>query len=79
MRKIKVEWCENFIKARFTKHHPFQDRTLVSRSTGFGRWLRNLVFGNAAPMKSKMDECISICVNLMDKEKYRSIFFADSY
>lgn len=23
MKKIKVEWCENFIKARFTKHHAF--------------------------------------------------------
>lgn len=22
-REIKVEWCENFIKARFTKHHAF--------------------------------------------------------
>lgn len=21
MKKIKVEWCENFIKAQFTKHH----------------------------------------------------------
>lgn len=23
MKNVKVEWCENFIKARFTKHHPF--------------------------------------------------------
>lgn len=23
MKDIKVEWCENFIRARFTKHHPF--------------------------------------------------------
>ena len=23
MKDVKVEWCENFIKARFTKHHPF--------------------------------------------------------
>ena len=23
MKEIKVEWCESFIKARFTKHHPF--------------------------------------------------------
>lgn len=23
MKNIKVEWCENFIKARFTKHHAF--------------------------------------------------------
>lgn len=22
-KEIKVEWCENFIKARFTKHHAF--------------------------------------------------------
>ena len=22
-KTIKVEWCENFIKARFTKHHAF--------------------------------------------------------
>lgn len=22
MKKIKVEWCENFIRAAFTKHHP---------------------------------------------------------
>lgn len=21
MKNIKVEWCENFIKAQFTKHH----------------------------------------------------------
>lgn len=21
MKEIKVEWCENFIKAQFTKHH----------------------------------------------------------
>lgn len=21
MKRIKVEWCENFIKAQFTKHH----------------------------------------------------------
>lgn len=23
MKQVKVEWCENFIKARFTKHHAF--------------------------------------------------------
>ena len=23
MKAIKVEWCENFIKAQFTKHHAF--------------------------------------------------------
>lgn len=23
MKKIKIEWCENWIKARFTKHHPY--------------------------------------------------------
>ena len=23
MKNIKVEWCENFIKARFAKHHAF--------------------------------------------------------
>lgn len=23
MKNIKVEWCKNFIKARFTKHHAF--------------------------------------------------------
>lgn len=23
MKQVKVEWCENFIKAQFTKHHPF--------------------------------------------------------
>ena len=23
MKIIKVEWCENFIRAAFTKHHPF--------------------------------------------------------
>lgn len=23
MKNVKVEWCENFIKARFTKHHAF--------------------------------------------------------
>ncbi len=23
MKSVKVEWCENFIRARFTKHHPF--------------------------------------------------------
>lgn len=23
MKEIKVEWCENFIKAQFTKHHHF--------------------------------------------------------
>ncbi|WP_297201660.1 hypothetical protein [uncultured Flavonifractor sp.] len=23
MKRVKVEWCENFIKARFTKHHAF--------------------------------------------------------
>ena len=23
MKQIKVEWCENFIKAAFTKHHAF--------------------------------------------------------
>lgn len=22
-KEIKVEWCENFIEARFTKHHAF--------------------------------------------------------
>ena len=22
MKKVKVEWCENWIKALFTKHHP---------------------------------------------------------
>lgn len=23
MKQIKVEWCENFIMAQFTKHHAF--------------------------------------------------------
>lgn len=23
MKNVKVEWCENFIKAQFTKHHAF--------------------------------------------------------
>ena len=23
MKQIKVEWCENFIRAQFTKHHAF--------------------------------------------------------
>jgi hypothetical protein len=23
MKEIKVEWCENFIRAAFTKHHAF--------------------------------------------------------
>lgn len=23
MKEIKVEWCENFIRAAFGKHHPF--------------------------------------------------------
>ena len=23
MKRVKVEWCENFIKAQFTKHHAF--------------------------------------------------------
>lgn len=23
MKEIKVEWCENWIKAQFTKHHAF--------------------------------------------------------
>lgn len=23
MKDVKVEWCENFIRAAFTKHHPF--------------------------------------------------------
>ena len=23
MKDVKVEWCENFIRARFTKHHAF--------------------------------------------------------
>ena len=23
MKQVKVEWCENFIRARFTKHHAF--------------------------------------------------------
>lgn len=23
MKEVKVEWCENFIRARFTKHHAF--------------------------------------------------------
>lgn len=23
MKNVKVKWCENFIRARFTKHHPF--------------------------------------------------------
>ena len=26
MKIIKVEWCENFIRAAFTKHHPFAGR-----------------------------------------------------
>lgn len=24
-KEIKVEWCEEFIKAAFGKHHPFAD------------------------------------------------------
>ena len=23
MKQVKVEWCENFIRAQFTKHHAF--------------------------------------------------------
>ena len=23
MKQVKVEWCENFIRARFAKHHAF--------------------------------------------------------
>lgn len=23
MKQVKVEWCENFIRSRFTKHHAF--------------------------------------------------------
>ena len=26
MKQVKVEWCENFIRAAFTKHHPFAGR-----------------------------------------------------
>lgn len=26
MKNVKVEWCENFIRAAFTKHHPFAGR-----------------------------------------------------
>lgn len=24
-KQVKVEWCENFIRAQFTKHHAFPD------------------------------------------------------
>lgn len=23
MKQVKIEWCENFIRAQFTKHHAF--------------------------------------------------------
>ena len=30
-KEIKVEWCKNFIKARFTKHHAFPGKMPESK------------------------------------------------
>jgi len=44
MKSVKVEWCENFIRARFTKHHPFPGGGIVS-----GTWQNAPGCGNAEP------------------------------
>ena len=40
MKEIKVEWCENWIRAQFTKHHAFPGPTAGIE--------RNLMFRKAA-------------------------------
>lgn len=48
MKNIKVEWCENFIRAAFTKHMPPQLKNPGIEGTTSGRWQRGRACGCVA-------------------------------
>lgn len=64
MKDIKVEWCEKFIRAQFTKHHPFPGPNagievglFWRRAEASGLWERG-TYGT--PMSEALDNLIKI-------------------
>lgn len=73
MKNVKVEWCENFIKARFTKHHPFpnsgiQDGCFWNMAERAGLWERgtygspmSIALSNLCTVESVLDQDGNYC------------------
>lgn len=73
MKEIKVEWCENFIKAAFgTKHHPFAGNPKAGievnlfwkKAQAAGLWEPGIYGG---PMSVALEELTNV-VSVLDKD-----------
>ena len=72
MKEVKVEWCKNFIKAQFTKHHPFAGKPTAGIEVGCfwkkaeasGLWVRG-TYGT--PMSEAVSELCKI-VDVKDED-----------
>ena len=67
MKNIKVEWCENFIKAQFTKHHAFPGPNAGIEVDCFwrmaeasGLWVRGTYGGPMSEALSKLTKVESV-------------------
>lgn len=64
MKQIKTEWCENFIKAQFTKHHAFPGKNagievncFWKKAEDSGLWERG-TYGS--PMSEALNKLIKV-------------------
>lgn len=75
MKNLRVEWCENFIKAQFTKHHAFLGPNAGIETNYFwklaeasGLWVRgtygspmSMALGNLCKVDTVSDESGNYC------------------
>ena len=74
MKQVKVEWCENFIKAAFTKHHLFpgpnagiEMNYFWDRAEKSGLWERGTC---GTPMSKALEKLVTVESVLDDDGNY---------
>ena len=68
MKEVKVEWCENFIRAAFGKHHPFAGKPEAGIEVGLfwkkaeeaGLWEPGIYNGPMSKALEKLTVVVSV-------------------
>lgn len=71
MKKIKTEWCENFIKAQFTKHHHYQGKNAGIEVSYFWKKAEDSGLWEKGTYRSPMSEALERLTkveNILDDE-----------
>lgn len=68
MKEVKIEWCENFIRAAFGKHHPFAGKPEAGIEVGLfwekarkaGLWEPGIYNGPMSKALEKLTVVVSV-------------------